>query len=156
MPIQRLKNVLNQNGIKYVTLKHSPAYTAQEIAAAAHIPGKELAETVILKLDGIFAMAVLPASCQIDFELLKDAFSATRVELATEDEFEKLFPNCEAGAMPPFGNLYGMHVYVAPELAEDEYIAFNAGSHSELIQMRYVDFEDLVQPQELFLATVSY
>ena len=156
MPIQRLKNVLNQNGIKYVILKHSPAYTAQEIAAAAHIPGKEVAKTVILKLDGIFAMAVLPASCQIDFELLQDAFSATRVELATEDEFEKLFPNCEAGAMPPFGNLYGMHVYVAPELAEDEYIAFNAGSHSELIQMRYVDFEDLVQPQELFLATVSY
>jgi Ala-tRNA(Pro) deacylase len=156
MPIQRLKNVLNQNGIKYVILKHSPAYTAQEIAAAAHIPRKEVAKTVILKLDGIFAMAVLPASCQIDFELLQDAFSATRVELATEDEFEKLFPNCEAGAMPPFGNLYGMHVYVAPELAEDEYIAFNAGSHSELIQMRYVDFEDLVQPQELFLATVSY
>jgi len=156
MPIQRLKNVLNQNGIKYVILKHSPAYTAQEIAAAAHIPGKEVAKTVILKLDGIFAMAVLPASCQIDFELLQDAFSATRVELATEDEFEKLFPNCEAGAMPPFGNLYGMHVYVAPELAEDEYIAFNAGSHSELIQMRYVDFEDLAQPQELFLATVSY
>ena len=154
MPIERLKKVLDQNGIKYVMLNHSPAYTAQEIAAAAHIPGKELAKTVILKLDGTFAMAVLPASCRIDFELVKDAFTATRVELATEDEFSNLFPNCEAGAMPPFGNLYGMHVYVAPELAEDEYIAFNAGTHTQLIQMKYVDFEDLVQPQELFLAAV--
>lgn len=152
MPINRLKKVLDRNKIKYVTLSHSPAYTAQEIAETAHISGKEMAKTVILKLDGTFAMAVLPASHQIDFELLQEAFSATRVELASEEEFSDLFPNCEVGAMPPFGNLYGMHVYVAPELAEDEYIAFNAGTHTELIRMKYVDFEDLAQPQELFLA----
>lgn len=153
MPVERLKKVLDQNKIKYVCLRHSPAYTAQEIAASAHISGNEIAKTVILKLDGTFAMAVLPASLRIDFDLLKDAFTATRVELASEDEFKDLFPHCEVGAMPPFGNLFGMHVYVAPELAEDEHIAFNAGSHTELIRMRYVDFEDLVQPQELFLAT---
>ena len=152
MPIEQLKKVLDQNGIKYVCLKHSPAYTAQEIAASAHISGKELAKTVILKLDGTFAMVVLPASLMIDFELLRDAFSATHIELASEDEFKDLFPNCEVGAMPPFGNLFGIHVYVAPELADDEYIAFNAGSHAKLIQMKYVDFEDLVQPQELRLA----
>ena len=147
-----IEKVLNQNHIKYVCLNHSPAYTAQEIAASAHVSGKEIAKTVILKLDGTFAMVVLPGSLTIDFDLLRDAFSATTIELATEDEFEDLFPNCEVGAMPPFGNLFGLHVYVAPELAEDEYIAFNAGSHAELIQMRYVDFEDLVQPQELLLA----
>ena len=153
MPIERVKKVLDQNGIKYVRIGHSPAYTAQEIAESAHISGKEMAKTVILKLDGTFAMVVLPASLQIDFDLLRESFTATRVEMATEDEFKDLFPNCEVGAMPPFGNLYGMHVYVAPELAEDEYIAFNAGTHTELIQLRYEDFESLVQPQELFLAT---
>ena len=83
MPIEQLKKVLDQNGIKYVCLKHSPAYTAQEIAASAHISGKELAKTVILKLDGTFAMVVLPASLMIDFELLRDAFSATHIELAS-------------------------------------------------------------------------
>ena len=154
MPVNRLKKVLNQNKIKYVCLSHSPAYTAQEIAESAHISGKEIAKTVIIKLDGTFAMVVLPASLMIDFNLLHEAFTATEIELATEDEFKGLFPNCEVGAMPPFGNLFGMHVYVAPELADDEFIAFNAGSHTELIQMRYVDFEDLVQPQELILAAV--
>lgn len=154
MPVERLRKVLDQNHIKYVSIRHSPAYTAQEIAAAAHISGKEIAKAVIIKLDGTFAMVVLPASLKIDFDLLRDAFTGTQVDLATEGEFKDLFPNCEVGAMPPFGNLFGMHVYVAPELAQDEYIAFNAGSHSELIQMRYVDFEDLVQPQELTLALV--
>lgn len=153
MPIERLRKVLNQNKIRYVTLDHSPAYTAQEIAESVHLPGKEIAKTVIIKLDRTFAMVVLPASMQIDFNLLIRAFSATQVELATESEFQGLFPDCEVGAMPPFGNLFGMHVYVAPELAEDEWIAFNAGSHTELIQMRYTDFEDLVQPQTLVLAS---
>ena len=154
MPVNRLKKVLNQNKIKYVCLSHSPAYTAQEIAESAHISGKEIAKTVIIKLDGTFAMVVLPASLMIDFSLLHEAFTATEIELANEDEFKGLFPDCEVGAMPPFGNLFGMHVYVAPELADDEFITFNAGSHTELIQMRYVDFEDLVQPQEMLLATV--
>ena len=145
MPVRKLKQFLDDKKVKYVSIQHSPSYTAQEIAASAHIPGKELAKTVMVKLDGKMAMAVLPASFRIDFDLLKDACDAERAELATEQEFRDAFPECELGAMPPFGNLYGMEVFVAPSLAEDEEIAFNAGSHTELIRLAYRDFERLVQ-----------
>jgi len=149
MPAKKLTEFLDSNGVKYVTMSHSPAYTAQEIAAMAHIPGKELAKTVILKIDGEMAMAVLPASYRVDFKLLKKAAKAKKVELASEKEFKDLFPECEVGAMPPFGNLYDMKVFVAESLAEDESIAFNAGSHTELIRMSYDDFERLVEPKVL-------
>lgn len=154
MPVRKLKEFLNENRVKYVTISHSPAYTAQEIAASAHIPGKEVAKTVILRLDGKMAMAVLPASRQIDLDKLKEAAGAEEVELATEKEFQGLFPDCELGAMPPFGNLYGMPVYVADKLTEDEEIAFNAGSHTELMQLPYEDFERLVKPEVLKFAVV--
>ncbi len=147
MPVQRLKEFLDSHNVKYVTLSHSPAYTAQEIAALMHIPGKELVKTVMVKIDGKMAMAVLPASYRVDFDLLKQAAGANRVELAGEREFKDMFPECEVGAMPPFGNLYGMEVYAAEVLAEDEEIAFNAGSHKELIRLPYKDFERLVQPK---------
>jgi Ala-tRNA(Pro) deacylase len=147
MPVKKLKDFLDNQKIKYVTVTHSPTYTAQEIAASAHIPGKELAKTVMVKLDGKMAMAVLPASCKVDFDLLKKAAQADRIELASEKEFKDLFPECELGAMPPFGNLYGMEVFVADTLAEDEEIAFNAGSHTELIRLAYRDFERLVKPK---------
>ncbi len=147
MPVQKLKQFLDENHVKYVTISHSPAYTAQEIAASAHIPGKELAKTVMVKIDGKMAMAVLPASFQIDFERLRKLAGAENVELAGEDEFQSLFPNCEVGAMPPFGNLYGMDVYVESHLTEDEQIAFNAGSHTELVKLAYKDFERLVKPK---------
>ncbi len=146
MPVKKLKDFLDQNGVRYVSLKHSPAFTAQEIAASAHIPGKELAKTVMVKLDGEMAMAVLPASFRVDFELLKKAAGAKKAELAGEDEFKGAFPECELGAMPPFGNLYGMAVYASEALAEDEEIAFNAGSHIELLRLAYKDFERLVKP----------
>ncbi len=146
MPVKRLKAFLDEHHVKYVTISHSRAYTAQEIAAKAHIPGREMAKTVMVKIDGTMAMAVLPASFQIDFDLLKEATGAREVELATEAEFKDLFPECEPGAMPPFGNLYGMDVFVANRLAEDEEIAFNAGTHTELIKMAYPDFVRLVQP----------
>lgn len=152
MAVQKLKEFLNEHGVKYVTLSHSPAYTAQEVAASAHIPGQEVAKTVIVKLDGTMAMAVLPASRQIDLDRLGEVTGASEVELATEDEFKSQFPDCEPGAMPPFGNLYGMPVYVAEALTEDEEIAFNAGSHSELMRLRYDDFEKLVQPKVLQFA----
>lgn len=152
MAVQKLKEFLNEHGVKYVTLSHSPAYTAQEVAASAHIPGQEVAKTVIVKLDGTIAMAVLPASRQIDLDRLGEVTGASEVELATEDEFKSQFPDCEPGAMPPFGNLYGMPVYVAEALTEDEEIAFNAGSHSELMRLRYDDFEKLVQPKVLQFA----
>lgn len=147
MPVRQLKEFLDSNGVKYVTISHSPAYTAQEIAASAHIPGKELAKTVIVKVDGKMAMAVLPASSQVDFQRLREATGAEQVELAREEEFKDLFPGCEVGAMPPFGNLYNLDVYVTASLTEDEEIAFNAGSHTELIRMAYRDFERLVKPK---------
>jgi Ala-tRNA(Pro) deacylase len=147
MPVQKLKEFLDSQRVKYVTIYHSPAFTAQEIAASAHVPGKELAKTVMVKIDGKLAMAVLPASFRVDLEMLKDVTGATSVELAGEKEFKDLFPACEVGAMPPFGNLYGMDVYVSEALTEDEEIAFNAGSHTELVRLAYADFERLVQPK---------
>jgi len=153
MPAARLKKFLDDHHVKYVTISHSPAITAQEIAASAHIPGKELAKTVMVEVDGKMAMAVLPASHQVDFELLKAATGAQRVELAGERAFRDMFPECELGAMPPFGNLYGMEVIVSKTLAEDEHIAFNAGSHTELIRLAYQDFQRLVEPKVVKLSS---
>jgi len=147
MPARRLREFLDKNGVKYVAISHSPAFTAQEIAASAHISGRELAKTVMVKVDGVMAMAVLPASLSIDFDALKELTDAKEVVLAGEDEFRNLFPECEVGAMPPFGNLYGMDVYVAERLTDDEEIAFNAGTHKELVKLAYEDFERVVKPK---------
>lgn len=146
MPLQRLKEYLDREDVKYVSIIHSPAFTAQEIAASAHIPGKNLAKTVMVTIDGTMAMAVVPASYSVDFDMLQGAIGANSVKLAHEAEFKDRFPDCELGAMPPFGNLYGMEVFVARSLAEDEDIAFNACSHHELIKIAYKDFERIVQP----------
>jgi len=127
-------------------IRHSPAYTSQEVAASSHIPGYEVAKTVIVKLDDTLAMAVLPACKQIDFDHLAQETNSKVAELADEDEFEHLFSGCEVGAMPPFGNLFEMKVYVDTELALDETISFNAGTHTEFNRLFYHDFEDLVQP----------
>lgn len=147
MPLKRLLEFLDNHGVKYVTIRHSPAFTAQEVAQSAHIRGQDLAKTVMVKIDGRMAMAVLPASQKVDLELLRAAAGAKKVELAREAEFQERFPGCEPGAMPPFGNLYGMDVYVADALTADKQIAFNAGSHTELIKTAYDDFERLVQPK---------
>ncbi|HID75682.1 MAG TPA: YbaK/EbsC family protein [Planctomycetaceae bacterium] len=152
MPVKRLKQFLDSHNVNYISITHSPAITAQEIAASAHVPGKELAKTVMVKIDGKMAMAVLPASYKVDFQLLREAAGAEEVELADEREFKDMFPECEVGAMPPFGNLYDMEVYVSRSLAEDEQIAFNAGSHTELIRLAYQDFERLVKPKVVRLA----
>jgi len=154
MPVSRLKDFLDDHHIKYVTIQHSMAYTAQEIAAKAHIPGKELAKTVIVKIDGKNAMAVLPASYRINLGRLKQVCRASQVELASEEDFRDLFPGCETGAMPPFGNLYNMDVYVENSLVDDEDIAFNAGSHTELIKLSYQDFEKLVHPKTASFTTL--
>ena len=149
MPLTKIKEFLDKNKVKYVIVQHSSAYTAQEIAASAHISGKELAKTVIVKIDGKLAMAVLPASYKVSFEQLKSELAADKVRLAYEQEFMDKFPDCEVGAMPPFGNLYGMDVYVAESLTEEEEIAFNACSHTELIKLKYKDFDKLVKPKRL-------
>ncbi len=147
MPLNKVKAFLDTHGTKYIVISHSKAYTAQGIAAIAHISGRELAKTVIVKLDGDLAMAVLPASYHVDLEELRRRTGVRSAELATEREFKQHFPDCETGAMPPFGNLYGIPVYVDVTLTEDREISFNAGSHYELIKMAYSDFERLVKPE---------
>jgi Ala-tRNA(Pro) deacylase len=146
MPARRLEEFLNERHIRYVAIHHSPAYTAQEIAASAHVRGRELAKSVVVRIDGELALAVVPASSRVDFDLLREELGARDVELASEAEFRDRFPGCELGAMPPFGNLYGLRTYVAGPLADDEEIAFNAGSHTELIRMSYEDFARIAQP----------
>ncbi|HPG40513.1 MAG TPA: YbaK/EbsC family protein [bacterium] len=147
MPVEKLKKFLDEHNIKYVIIKHSPAFTAQEVAGLAHVPGKEMAKTVLVLVDGKMAMTVLPADNKVDFALLKKATGAKEVLLATEEEFKYRFPDCEVGAMPPFGNLYGMDVWIEKSLTKDEEIFFNACSHKDLIKMQYKDFETLVQPK---------
>ena len=146
MPVKRLKEFLDRQQIKYVSIHHSPAYTAPEIAASANVPGKDLAKSVIVKVDGELRIAVLPASKHVDLERLREAAEADSVALATEGEFKERFPDCELGAMPPFGRLYSMPVYVSVGLTEDEEIAFNAGTHRELIKLDYADFERIENP----------
>ena len=149
MSLQKLRKFLDEQRVKYVTISHSPAFTANDVAAAAHISGKEMAKTVMVKVDGEMIMVVLPASMKVDFGRLLDATGAQEVELAHENEFKDLFPDCDLGTMPPLGNLFGMRTFVAEELTEDEEIAFNAGSTTELIKLAYSDFERLVQPRVL-------
>ncbi len=149
MPVEKLKKYLDENKVKYVSIKHSEAFTAQEIAASAHIPGNELAKTVMINIEEKMAMAVIPATYHVYFRLLERETGASRVSLATEDSFKEIFPDCELGAMPPFGNLYDMDVYVAKSLTDDEEIFFNAGTHTELIKMSYKDYENLVKPHIL-------
>jgi Ala-tRNA(Pro) deacylase len=145
MPVKNLKDFLDKQAVKYVSMTHSPAFTSQEIAAAAHISGKQLAKTVIVKVGGKLAMVVVPANDQINFAKLKEA-TGVMVDLASESEFKEKFAGCEVGAMPPFGNLYDMSVYVSDQLSRQEQIIFNAGSHSELMQVAYGDFEKCVKP----------
>jgi Ala-tRNA(Pro) deacylase len=149
MPITKLQRFLDDNNVLYTRISHSLAYTSQGIAALAHIPGRELAKTVVVKIDGKMAMAVLPASAHIDLIQMRAAVGANAVELATEAEFKDRFPDCETGAMPPFGNLYELPVFVDDSLTRDKEIVFNACSHRELIRMAYADFETLVKPKVL-------
>ena len=155
MPLSLLRDFLDLNRIQYLVISHSVAYTAQGIAALTHTPGKELAKTVMVMVDGRLAMAVVPASFRVDLYRLKKYLKAGSVELASEFEFRDRFPDCETGSMPPFGNLYGMDVFVDQSLAEDKEIAFNAGSHRELVRMKFADFKNLVKPAILQLAAMK-
>lgn len=146
MPVKRLKEFLESQKVKYVSVVHSPAFTSQEIAASAHVPGKQLAKTVIVKVGDKFAMVVVPATSLVNFMKLRDATGTDSVDLATEMEFKEKFSGCEVGAMPPFGNLYDMPVFVSNTLSEQANIIFNAGSHSELVQVAFRDFQRLVNP----------
>ena len=144
--LKRLKDYLDDNNIKYVTISHSTSYTGQELAESVHISGQEIAKAVILKAGNDFIMAVLPATRKVELEFIQGHIGNKGIRLADENEFSDLFPDCEVGAMPPFGNLYGMPVYVASALTEDKEIVFNAGTHTDAIKMSYEDYEKLVKP----------
>ncbi len=153
MPIQKLRQFLDENNVKYIVITHSKAYTSQGIAATVHISGNQLAKTVMLKKDGELCMAVLPASKQVNLSVFAKQTNSKDVSLASERDFRDRFPDCEVGAMPPFGNLYGIQIYADPSLARDLEIAFNAGSHLELVKLDFADFARLAKPTMLELAT---
>jgi len=149
MPGQKLKDYLKSHEVKYESIIHPIAFTAHRTAHAAHIHGNEVVKTIILKVDGKMTMFVCSANERINMKLIKEAFKAKNVELANEEEFKFIFRDCETGAMPPFGNLYGMEEFVSEELTRDEEIAFNAGSHTELIKMKFDDFKKIAHPRVL-------
>jgi len=148
MPAKALKEFLDSHQVKYSSINHSPSFTAQEVAASAHVSGKQLAKIVIVKISGSnkLAMVVLPANAHIDFSALKNMIGS-EVDLAKESDFKGKFPECELGAMPPFGNLFGMQVYASNQLSKLDQMVFNAGTHSELMRLAYQDFERLVHPK---------
>lgn len=153
MPATKLKEYLDNHGVKYVSIRHSPAYAAAEVAASAHVAGRDFAKTIVVRIDGSLALVVLPASRRLVLSDLRELLQSPLVRLATEAEFRDRFPDCEVGAMPPFGNLYGLPVYVAESLAQEKEIAFNAGTHTEVIKMDYHDFDELVHPVVLDFIT---
>jgi Ala-tRNA(Pro) deacylase len=152
MALANLTAYLDTHKVPYIVITHSPAYTAQGIAGLTHISGKELAKTVIVKLDEKIVMAVLPANFHVDLAALKRASKARSVALASEEEFKNRFADCETGAMPPFGNLFGVPVYADENLSKDKEIAFNAGTHRELIRMTWLDYQRLAEPMVVRLA----
>jgi len=147
-----LRAYLDKAHIDYKVQAHQPAFSAPRIAQAAHVPGRELAKVVIIWLDTRLVMAVLPSTQHIDLGHLRELTGARNVRLAREEEFAARFDQCELGAMPPFGNLYDMEVFVAESLTEDEVISFNACTHTEIMTMAYEDFERLVRPTVLAFA----
>ncbi len=153
MPCAKLLEFLDEMAVDYDLLYHPQAYAARETAVKAHVPVRLFAKTVLVRLDGVMAMAVLPSDHKVNFNLLRQAAGANTISLALEHEFEDRFPDCELGAMPPFGNLYDMDVYVDSHLASVDTITFNAGTHTETVTMAYEDFEELVGPR---LARFTY
>ncbi len=147
MSLNALKKYLDDHEVEYVVITHSKAYTAQRIAAAAHVPGKELAKTVMLNADGDLVMAVLPGNDKVSLTKVTSLVRAKTVNIADESDFEKKFADCELGAMPPFGSLYELKTLVDKKLTKDEFIYFNACSHHELIKMSYEMYAKLEKPQ---------
>jgi len=139
----RLKDFLNQRGVSFEAIRHDPAFTAQQQAAALHVPGRNFVKVVVVKLDGNPALAVLPAPLRISFKQLAAAAGAKKCQLASEGEFKALFPDCEVGAMPPFGSLYNLPTYADQSLTADSEIVFNAGTHAEAVRMGYADYARL-------------
>ncbi len=147
-----IRAYLDEAHVDYMVRGHQPAFSSSRVAQATHVPGRELAKVVIVWLDSRMAMAVLPSTQHVDLEHLRELTGAENVRLAHEEEFASRFQHCEVGAMPPFGNLYHMEVFVAESLTEDEFISFNACTHTDIMTMAYADFERLVRPAVLAFA----
>lgn len=137
---------LRKAGAAYTVLPHRPAYTAQEEAAAMHVPGRDWAKVVVCFVEGEPIQAVVPAPQAVNLDRLLELAGGTKIRLALEDELRRLYPGCEPGAMPPFGPLYGQQVFVDVALAAEPEIVFNAGTHTEAIRMRWADFATSVRP----------
>jgi len=153
MPISaRIKNHLEENHVPYLPLIHPSSYTSQGAAAVMHVSGREVAKTVVVQAGGTYFLAVMPASYHVNVEKLANAIGHP-ARLATEGEFSSLFPDCEIGAIPPLGELYGLRVFVDESLAADREIIFNAGTHRDAIRMTYDDFVSLVRPTKCSFAT---
>ena len=145
--LRKLKEVFDQAKISYEVYNHPRAFTTQEIAARQHITGRAMAKVVVLRVDGSFIMAVLPSNRMISFGNVKTSLGAKEVALATEEQFAILFPECEIGAMPPFGNLFGLPVYADPAMSRYDFIYFNAGNHLQTVRIKYEDYKRLVNPE---------
>jgi Ala-tRNA(Pro) deacylase len=142
----RLKHFLAQQKIEYDTLPHREVFTAQEVAAASHVPGRQLAKVVVVRSAEGHLMVVLPAACRLDLPALKAVVGKGKLSLAPEDEVGRLFPDCDVGAMPPFGNLYNLPVYVDACFPHEKEFVFQAGNHHEVVRMPYQEYERLVNP----------
>lgn len=147
MAARQLTQFLDANHVAYRTITHAPAYSAQQLAASTHFHGREVAKTIVVNVDGKSAMAVVPSPAMLDVRRLREAVGATKASVASESELVNRFADCDLGAMPPFGNLYGMDVFVDEALTRDQEIVFNAGSHTEAMRLAYDDFARLVKPR---------
>ena len=154
MPLpERLRSFLDSHHAEYTFTTHPKAFTAREVAVAEHLPPREVAKTVVILGDGAHYIIVIPASRLVDLHEVRTTLGLSQVRLATEDELRRLFPDCETGAMPALGPLYNIPVYLDGSLACQETIAFNAGTHAEMLQMAYGDFDRLVRPM---IVSVAY
>ena len=148
----RLQELLDRSGVAYTHTVHPLAYTAREVAAAEHLPAQEVAKVVVFLAENGYCMVVLPANKVVDFQELRALLGFSHARLATETELAELFPDCELGAMPPFGNLYHMPLYLDSGLLADESIAFNAGTHRDVVHLRLDDYRRIASPEVVKLA----
>lgn len=150
--LKKLRAFLDENRAEYTHTVHPLAYTAREVASAEHLPNREVAKTVVVFGDEGYHMIVVPASRLVDFQEVRLTLGFTHARLATEQELAQLFPDCELGAMPPFGHFYGMPVYLDSSLAAEQTIAFNGGTHFDVVRMRTDDYRALAHPTVVSLA----
>ena len=143
---ERLEQYLRENDVPFETMTHRQAFTMPEVAAALHVPGGQVAKVVMVNADGKMIMLVIPASHRLNFAQVRALLGSRKVSLAKEEEFADLFPDCETGAIPPFGNLYDMPVYVEQALAQEANIVFRVGTHRHTMKVAYADFARLAQP----------